>query len=304
MSIWCYEPMSCRLCQKKLTATVSDDSAVGRASCYSDCIYKCSFCGVGYSNARHEADRRLIWDDYSKNVPTEVRDDLATVLSRSLNVRNQKSKLHKFASEKSEDAVTWTIFRHLLATKLIGTALAMNGFKPHALWFWGTRWPLELQSDDLRSQLETILSKHMHEFRNSMSEPDLIMEDATRLVFVEVKYFSENDCKPNYKGFSRYLAQASHLFQNCDAVAKAGHYELVRNWVVGASLAKERNKCFTLINLAGDSCRTSAEAFARSLVQSPERNFKFVTWNEAVNRLQPPLAPWFASYLHQRKLGE
>jgi hypothetical protein len=234
------------------------------------------------------------------NVPEEVRDGVEAVLANALNVRNRPTKLLKFAFETSEDALTWTAFRYLFDRGEIGSSIAVEGLSPRQVWFWGSRWP-QVNTDLLRSELTTVLRMELGEQASSLSEPDFIAEDDSRLVFVEVKYGARNDCKPRYKGFPQYLKGRDDLFvHTSDQVATAGYYELVRNWVAGSTLAERRGKKFVLVNLAGEACRPTANAFAQSLQLTGQRGFRFVAWNELVNRLNQPLEPWFARYLRIR----
>ncbi len=138
-----------------------------------------------------------------------------------------------------------------------------------------------------------------------MSEPDLIIEDEDQLVFVEVKYHSQNGIRSGYPKFSKYIIGNEGLFSlTPDAVARAGHYELTRNWIAGTALANQRGRSFVLVNLAGESCRQSAGAFAQMLSQPPERRFMFVAWPELLGRLTQPLEPWFGEYIRLRGLSE
>lgn len=247
--------------------------------------------------------RRMIHHDPRLNVPPEVRDGVREVLSTALNVRNRPTKVKKFAIETSEDALAWTVFRHLWGLGEVGSALGVEGLAPTSIHYWGTSWPPAQGPDRLRDSLCSILGTQFGERTLGLSEPDLIVEGPDRLVVVEVKFGSGNDCRPHYKGFPKYLRDTAAMFsRSADQVASDGYYELVRNWVAGAALAEQRQRAFTLINLAPESCRRSSGAFAASLAQSTDRRFQFVSWPELLARLARPLAPWFGEYLHTRGL--
>jgi hypothetical protein len=74
-------------------------------------------------------------------------------------------------------------------------------------------------------------------------------------VFVEAKYTSQNDVKPNYKGFARYLGRPKIFAAGDTAVRAAGFYELTRNWRIGADLAERLGRRFTLVNLSPQTSR-------------------------------------------------
>lgn len=60
------------------------------------------------------------------NVPPEARDGLSATLDGAANVVNRATKREKFCSANSEDAVTWTVARGLLAAGAL-RAIAEDG---------------------------------------------------------------------------------------------------------------------------------------------------------------------------------
>src|SRR6267378_3099316 len=119
--------MQCRGCGVRITPTVRSVAKPKRVSSHSDCYYICSRpdCRCGYSNARKESNRRLIFPEPSLNIPPEVRSGLDDVLRESLNLTNRSSKRSRFAFETSEDAVTWTVFRYLFDSQNVSKAIAV-----------------------------------------------------------------------------------------------------------------------------------------------------------------------------------
>src|SRR4051812_46425574 len=110
------------------------------ATSWAACIYKCA-CRRAYSNARHAESRRIIWETPELNVPAEVRLGLSEALKNAVNEGNWKKKLDKFCSATSEDAITWTVFKALLATKRVGVIRKLVGLPPSAaapeVLLWG-----------------------------------------------------------------------------------------------------------------------------------------------------------------------
>ena len=55
---------------------------------FEDCVRRCDFCGVGFSNARRTPVR--IWADPLDNVPAQVHGGLRSVLARAANDGNRE----------------------------------------------------------------------------------------------------------------------------------------------------------------------------------------------------------------------
>ena len=75
------------------------------------------------------------------NVPEQVRPGLDRVLRESANTRNRQAKWDSFCSDKSEDAITWTMFSFLHAESQLGApADAMDFQRPEGeaeICLWG-----------------------------------------------------------------------------------------------------------------------------------------------------------------------
>lgn len=296
-----YRSMQCRSCGQRIEPRVQYLPNRQPASCYLDCLYQCN-CGAGYSNDRIEKNRKLILRDYRKNIPEEVREGIDCVLCKALNVLNRSSKKNKFASENSEDAVTWTVFRYLYMGQEIGYGLGIDQFDPTVILYWGTSWPNN-QDHTLSEELRLVLTEEFHELNQSLTEPDVILEDDDYLVFIEAKYNSPNDVTSKASKFSRYLNGQGDLFvKTTTEVIDEGYYELTRNWVIGSKLAGRRNKRFVLINLTRENNCQSAGSFAQLIQQTNDRRFKYIAWPDLLNRLHAPLEQWFREYVNLRGL--
>lgn len=91
------------------------------------------------------------------------------------------------------------------------------------------------------------------------------------LAFVEAKYGSSNDRHPHYNGYSTYLSAAG-LFSSPDEAIKAeGSYQLTRNWIIGAAIAKALRVPLRLVNLGPATISKHAAGFAALLAQTPDR---------------------------------
>src|SRR4051794_24925109 len=109
-----------------------------RAQGFDSCVYQCPSCGIAYSNTKDPQQRVRITREPEVNVPVEVRGGLAEALAGAATVGNRPTKRRKFCSARSEDAVTWTVVRGLLAIGRAG-ALAGNPMvgEPIAVLAWG-----------------------------------------------------------------------------------------------------------------------------------------------------------------------
>jgi hypothetical protein len=300
--IW-LDPMKCRICNGEITPNPMHVLKRETANSYASCYYVCQTpgCEVAYSNGEATEARTAIFKDPLRNVPVEVRSGVSDVLDRALNIRNRPSKRSKFAFHTSEDAVTWTFFRHVVENGLLPVVFGrpeLQGTVEEL--YWGCPWPVTDNSAIL-SQLKTILDD-LGEKSQSYSEPDFIADNGKLLLFVEVKYLAANDKKPEYKNFPIYLRSLNDWFDvDAAAVQAAGYYELVRNWVVGNMLAKQLGRTFLLINLAKSRCRSSALEFQNQL-RRPDR-FAFADWREVVARLPADVEPWLTDYLKNKSLS-
>src|SRR4051794_7622110 len=101
--------MGCPSCGSILHPRPGDTIA---PTTWRDCLRRCLRCELGLSNAR--INPTVLFNDPRMNVPPEVRVGVIETLALALNVRNQSNKTVKFGFSTSEDALTWTVFGHLI----------------------------------------------------------------------------------------------------------------------------------------------------------------------------------------------
>ena len=165
----------------------------------------------------------MLFNDPRMNVPREVRVGVIEALGLALNVRNRANKKVKFGFSTSEDALTWTVFRHLHETGTLLNSLRRAGLpipdgaaRPEALLLWGVPIPPDRAGDDrgwrLRARLESIADR-LGENPNSRTEPDVVIDLGEAGIFiVEVKHRSPTDVKAaGYGGWDRYYPAGSPL---------------------------------------------------------------------------------------------
>jgi hypothetical protein len=297
-----FEPMRCRACQRQIKPDMSLLASLNRrltVASRDDCIYRCE-CGVSYSNARKEADRVMITAGPELNVPKQVRAGLVETLGQALNRRNRRNKQLKFCFESSEDAVTWTVFRGLQQQGRLDALVAPQRLPGEpALLLWGA--PIGgARSPEVASALVEVC-RSLGESSDAFSEPDVVVVWPELIVFVEAKYQSANERRPNHPNFPRYLDRPELFSVPPETVEAAGYYELTRNWRIGTALAEALQiPDFLLVNLGPpDQIEAEAEAFASLLALSASREFVSWSWSDILEAAAPVEA-WLDRYASER----
>ncbi len=269
------------------------------ASAFDSCAFRCLSCGIGFSNARSPKARVRITAEPGLNVPLQARIGLTTALAGAINVNNRPIKHQKFCSERSEDAVTWTVISGLREVAALGALVGdLELGPPEALLLWGH--PLDgKRATEVRDDLLT-LSNDLGEKPDRRTEPDVIAMWPRLLAFVEAKHGSANDRQPDYAGYSTYLPAPGRFSAHDDVVRDEGSYQLTRNWVMGSTLAAALGVSFTLVNLGPSGIAHHAAGFAALLRQSPGRRFEHRTWQQTLDFA--PVPGWLADYARERGL--
>ena len=296
--------LPCPRCGSLLAAT---DGVAGRAEQFEDCLRRCETCGVGWSNG--ETAPRRIWRDPLDNVPSEVRPGLMDAITQALNVRNREMKRVKLASDRSEDAITWTVLQYLARHTagdahwrlLLGCGSQPSSIPAPTILVWGV--PIDGgNGKELRAAIETVLDR-LGERSASRTEPDVVLDfGEVGLVLVEVKYRSRND-RQDDKPWSRYVSE-ERAFADAGAARASGRYELARNWWLGCDVAGARP--LTMVNLVArpevgaELART--EVFAGSLRLDSGRRFLRLTFSDLLSAIPIPWPSWFNAYVEERGL--
>lgn len=265
-----------------------------------DCLYVCD-CGVSYSNAQDEKNRRQIAATPELNVPEPVRAGVSDVLGRAANVTNRKSKAWRFCSDASEDALTWTVLRRLEQNKRLDVFRGADGSDMPDLLLWGAA--VSGAGADLAAQgLEAVSLDH-GERKDSRSEPDVTLIWPDLVLIAEAKYQSQNLRQPKYPNFCRYLRREGLFSVPCGDVADAGFYELTRNWVLGVALAERLGRDFMLVNLGPPGLAAAAETFAKLVSQtSSSRRFTYRSWSSLLPASLQGRYSWFDEYAAAKQL--
>jgi hypothetical protein len=219
----------------------------------------------------------------------------------------------RIARERSEDAVSWNVFRGLerngllssWLTSIIGTAQS----KPD-VHYWSfdqavmNTWPV------LERAREAFF-----ELPSRGSEPDLVIETKEADIWIEAKLGSSNDTQPSDEvgARKRYSEGANGWFSEVcrhdfDSIAvSAKRYELLRLWLLGSHAAHLRSKRFVLVNLVCDGREKDVEQFATcAFRQNADRTFLRATWEAMLPLLSQAgeqSIEWLRHYLQTKTLG-
>lgn len=229
------------------------------------------------------------------NLLSRAPEDLHLLAS----IRKVKRE-NRMARERSEDALTWNVFRHLETTGQIVRwldQLTARQTSVAALHYWsfdrstGATWaPLA----DARSTFS--------ELEGRGSEPDLVIVTDEAHVWVEAKLASSNATKPSdiEGACRRYTRGGGGWYQTVvsspfELVAvKQRRYELLRLWLLGSWAAARHCKKFVLVNLVREGFEEDVTGFAeRHFRQDQDRALRRVTWESVYRAVdsRPPHAP-------------
>jgi hypothetical protein len=289
--------MTCRVCGRLIDPNPA--ISVGtRATGPSKTAYLCA-CGWSYSNSLTETDRVAIAPTPGENVPAEVREGLRDVLARSANVGNRSKKEWSFRSSRSEDALTWTVFRFLQQNDLLGGVVESHEFAEFAngtpeLLLWGTAVPPDGASE-LETALDAVSRDDLKESDGRFTEPDVVIHWPQLLVVIEAKYRSGNETGDDVAKHARYL-NAALFGPPLEEVAAANRYELVRNWRVAYELSRRVHAPNTLVvNLGRPQLAASFGDFQRLIVETDQRRAVRTSWEELLAGVDAP--DWLRFYL-------
>lgn len=189
------------------------------------------------------------------------------------------------ARDRSEDAVSWNVFRYLENSgRLVGwlnSATAGNASDARVhYWSFDSR---------VNSTWEPLAKARVafRELEGRGSEPDIVIETEDAYVWIEAKFGSTNKTTPSdadgaqqryTSGGGRWYA---HSMRSPFAAVAIEHrrYELLRLWLLGSWVAAQHGKQFNLVNLVRQGKEEDAPSFAAAHFRlAPSRRVHRVTW--------------------------
>jgi hypothetical protein len=192
----------------------------------------------------------------------------------------------RIARERSEDAVSWNVFRFLEKQNLICDFLQkVAGISEdnaeviywsysqsqHGTWF---------MLNEGRKEFELRPSKG--------SEPDIIILGKKTLVIIEAKFLDSNKSQvPPPRVEHTYISRGGGWWKQVfhsgfkTIAVENRKYELSRFWLIGSWIAKQLNLDFYLVNLTLSGRDGDIEQiFKEHINESSTRMFKRITWEE------------------------
>ena len=101
--------VQCPICHHEM---MEESLPQKRAFRYEKCIRKCLNCRIGASNSKKNP--TFIYEDFHKNIPSELLENLDYTLNHSNNNRNHFSKKIRIGYSTSEDAVSWIFIKYFI----------------------------------------------------------------------------------------------------------------------------------------------------------------------------------------------
>ncbi|MFW9767934.1 MAG: hypothetical protein ACFFF9_07295 [Candidatus Thorarchaeota archaeon] len=199
-------------------------------------------------------------------------------------IEEYKREKHRLGRERSEDALTWNVFRFLERSNLIEGflgSIADTSLQSAEVIYWSYS-----QREDSGWSLLERAGDEFGERKRGGSEPDIIVRTENALFFIEAKFTAPNKKPPrNIPDSMKYATRANNWFSEVFdsdfttvAVDKA-YFELTRFWVLGTWIAERYDLDFYLINLVLSERETDIEASFRRHIKENQR-WKFIrtTW--------------------------
>lgn len=190
----------------------------------------------------------------------------------------------RIAQENSEDAVSWNVFRYLdrnnLTSAFLKDVFNIDESKPEIIY-----WSYSQSEGGAWS----LLNRGREEFElrpDKGSEPDLFIVGEKTLIIIEAKFGASNRTTPSKlyvedKYVSGGQSWWKEVFQSdfTTLAVQNKRYELVRFWLIGSWMAKQRGLDFYLVNLTLSNQEHDIEqSFKEHIIENEARKFKRITW--------------------------
>jgi hypothetical protein len=197
----------------------------------------------------------------------------------------------RIARDNSEDAVSWNVFRFLERNNLVEGCLSLiinTPLRSSEVIYWS----YSQRENTSWSELNKAREEFGEKIKKS-SEPDVIIKTDNTLLFIEAKLAAGNETIPsNMSTSKRYEIGGDNWFSkvfksdyNTVAIVEK-KYELLRFWLLGTWIAKQKDLDFYLINLVLSEREKDIEAiFKRHLHENQRRRFIRITWEDIYHQI-------------------
>lgn len=246
---------------------------------------------------------------FTDNLLSADPDDLA-LIHRLL---DQKRETERMGRERSEDALTFNVFRTLERAgqlNAVMSAIAGRAVVGSVPWYWSLNSATGTTDSRLAAARDAF-----HEVTDRGTEPDMLIDTEDTLILVEAKLGSKNETTPTHaRSLKAYSAAQGGWYDrvftsDAETVAsKEKLYQLMRLWLLGTWMAEQAGKKFVLVSLCtagGDSqietrfgahiLTTDAHLFVRYTWERIREHGRSLAQNPEVTRLM--------EYLSHKTLG-
>jgi hypothetical protein len=196
----------------------------------------------------------------------------------------------RMGRDNSEDAVTWNVFRFLEKNALVNNVLssiAKISLTSSSVIYWS----YNQEESHSYSELDKARILFGEEICKS-SEPDIIIETDRVLFFIEAKLTANNetpskkDIDKTIENPKKYTTGGENWFDSVftshyKTIIRKQKYELLRFWLIGTWIAKQRGLDFYLINLVlSDREKNIEPIFRKHINETKNRKFLRITWED------------------------
>jgi hypothetical protein len=228
------------------------------------------------------------YEDYLENVlPGDPED--RDLLKRVFRVKREQ----RLGRERSEDALTFNVFRTLEREGLLGDVVgAISGHSEHDSVI--SYWSLSTETGKLHDGLAAAKAKFGEKDRHG-TEPDVIIETGSTLLLIEAKVDSANETTPSRpSALGTYSTAAECWYGNVftslaeEVATRQRLYQLMRLWLLGTWMADQCGRRFVLVSLTPEACEKDiATRFGAHIVASDKQQFVRHTWEQIRERFRP-----------------
>jgi len=198
---------------------------------------------------------------------------------------------NRIARDRSEDAVTWNVFRFLernnLLETILGSIIGVTLKSSQVIY-----WSYSQRENSSWSELNEARTEFGEEIKRS-SEPDIIIRTNNTLLFLEAKLTAGNETVPSDMSNSkRYEIGGDNWFSKVFAsdyttvAITDKKYELLRFWLLGTWIAKQENLNFYLVNLVlSEQDKNIGTIFKRHICENQKMKFTRITWEDMYQQI-------------------
>jgi hypothetical protein len=246
--------------------------------------------------------------DYRDNLLPSDPSDLA-LLERVFAVKRETNRVGR---ERSEDALTFNVFRTLERLGALDTIASEFGHDPESGAI-PSYWSFSLESGRTHPLL-AVARAAFGERDDRGSEPDLLIETRKTLFVIEAKLGARNETTPSspavlesYRRGADGWYEAVFRSEPALVAQQLRLYQPMRLWLLGSWMASQSGRRLVLVNLTRSRCEQDIERrFFPHIVASSDRHFVRSTWEsirERVRAMDRPELDALVDYLDYKTLG-